>query len=238
MAIRGIKQLTYRQRQELFRKTPRDIRAYTNPLTKEYNPLIESFTVDDYHLYEKLLHAYKRTDALMNYCQKRNVQGPVLEMATIRSQDLKLHQKLVQVLRHRWTDIQAKKTEALNQDPNKFWFLMSGQIQRRSRDEGIKLHPDWEGKQGREKLIQFLKDQFEKQNGTCAVSKETMTLTVGVKTKNTNKCSPDRKDSNKGYTPNNIWFVAWWVNAMKMDMTMDTFWKRVDVLHNAREQVQ
>ena len=236
MAIVGRTQLTYSQRQKLFRKTPRSIRIYSNSLTENYQQLIESFTVTDYQLYEKLMHSCKRTDAMMKYCYNQSVQGPVLELATIRSIDLKLHQKVLQILRYKWTDIHKQNTDAINQDANKFWFLMSGQIQRRSRDENIELYPEWQGPQGREKLIEFLKDRYEKQNGICAVSNEPMSLTVGTKAKNANKCSPDRKNSNSGYTPDNIWFVAWWVNAMKMDMPMITFWKRIKTLYEARNQ--
>jgi hypothetical protein len=62
-----------------------------------------------------------------------------------------------------------------------------------------------------------------------------MTLTTGTRRTNGNKCSPDRKNSNKGYTPSNLWFVTWWVNSMKMDMPMITFWKRVDTLAESRK---
>jgi hypothetical protein len=236
MAKAGRTQLTYNQRQKLFRKTPRNVRSYGNSLTENYQQLIESFTVDDFRLYEKLMHTYKRTDAMMNYCHNQTVQGPVLELSSIRSRDLKVHQKLLQVLRYKWTNLQEQKTKAINQDANKFWFLMSGQIQRRSKDENIELYSEWQGPQGREKLIEFLKDRYEKQNGICAVSNESMSLTIGPKSKNANKCSPDRKNSNNGYTPDNIWFVAWWVNAMKMDMSLITFWKRVATLYEARHQ--
>jgi len=164
------------------------------------------------------------------------VPGPVLELATIRSVDLLLHQKLLQVLRHRWTNLYEQRKDIINQDPDKFWFLMAGAIQRRSKDENYGLYPEWEGSKGREKLIEFLKDRFEKQSGMCAVSNELMTLTIGNKLKNSNKCSPDRKNSNNGYTPDNIWFVAWWVNGMKMDMSLITFWKRIATLYEARHQ--
>jgi hypothetical protein len=236
MATVGRKQLTYSQRQKLFRKTPRDSRINANSITENYQGLIKSFTVDDYQLYEKLMHMYKRTDAMMTHCHNQHVQGPVLELATIRSIDLKVHQKLLQILRYTWTDLQEQKTNAVNQDPNKYWYLMSGQIQRRCKNENIELYPEWQGQEGREKLIEFLKERFQKQNGICAVSNEPITLTIGAKSKNANKCSPDRKNSNKGYTPDNIWFVTWWVNAMKMDMPMITFYKRIKILYEVRNQ--
>lgn len=234
MAVVGRKQLSYAERKKLFRRTPRPVRSYTNGLTAQYQPLIESFDQETYQLYEKLLHAYKRVQSMLNYCKNRNIQGPVLELATIRSNDLKLHQRIVQVLRHRWTDIWATKVDAINNSADKFWFKMAAGIQRRSKEENIELYPEWHGPEGREKLIEFLSQLYEKQKGICAISKTEMTLTVGTRTKNTSKCSPDRKNSNKGYTPDNIWFVAWWANAMKMDMPMIKFWERVSILAKAR----
>lgn len=236
MATVGRKQLTYNQRQKLFRKTPRDFKTYDNSITEDYQELISSFTVADYQLYEKLMHMYKRTDAMMNHCHNHDVQGPILDLATIRSIDLKIHQKLLQILRYIWTDSHEKRKDSVNRDPNKFWYLMSGQIQRRCRDGNLELYSEWHGPEGREKLMEFLKDRFEKQNGVCAVSNEPMSLTIGTKSTNSNKCSPDRKNSNKGYTPDNIWFVTWWVNAMKMDMPMITFWKRIKTLYEVRNQ--
>lgn len=235
MSKPGRKHLTYTDRQKLFRKTPRNIRGYDNELTSTYQPLIESFTLDDYRLYEKLMHAYKRVDSMAAYCKNREIQGPVLELSTIRSQDLRLHQRLLQVLRHRWTDIWEVKQNAINEDSEKFWIKMASGIQRRCVTEDIELHSEWAGAEGRLLLVQFLKNQYEQQLGKCAVSKEDMALTVGTKKKNGSKCSPDRKNSNKGYTPDNIWFVTWWVNSMKMDMPMITFWKRIDTLTEARK---
>jgi hypothetical protein len=103
-----------------------------------------------------------------------------------------------------------------------------------TEEEKIELYREWRGTDGRLKMITFFKKLYENQKGRCAVSNQPMTLTVGTRVKNSNKCSPDRKNSNKGYSPDNIWFVVWWVNAMKMDMPMITFWKRVDILAESR----
>ena len=84
-------------------------------------------------------------------------------------------------------------------------------------------------------LIDHLKDLYEKQNKCCAISKEQIVLQAGDKTRNPNKCSPDRKSSNKGYVPGNVWLVAWWVNVMKMDTSLITFWKRIDTLAEVRK---
>ena len=236
-AVIGRRQLTYSQRQKLFRETPRNVRSFSCSLNDNYDTLIESFKKDDYQSYEKLMHANKRVNAMLKYCSKHKVQGPMLELATIRSQDLGLHQKLLQVLRHRWTDKHETIKKSINQDADKFWIKMAAGIQRRCVVKGYQLHPEWEDgddNNGRENLIKFLKDQYQKQQGKCAISKEVMSLTVGEQGANRNKCSPDRKNSNKGYTPDNIWFVTWWVNHMKMDMPMNIFWQKISVLATAR----
>lgn len=231
MAVVGRKQMTYFERSKLFKSKPNEIRFYTNKLIDEHAPLIDSFTKTDYQLYEKLLHAYKRVDPMLHYCEHRNQQGPVRELALIRKQDLKLHQKLIQVLRHRWTRIAQVQKDAVNMDSDKFWFKMAGSIQRRCQDDNYKIDPTWTD---RAVLIDFLKAQYSKQEGLCAVSGEPLELAVGSKATNGNKCSPDRRNSNRGYEPGNVWFVCWWVNQMKMDMPMITFWKRIDILAKRR----
>ena len=234
MSALGRKQLTYLERTQLFRKTPRDVREYKGGTILEYNELIISFTKDEYQLYEKLLHAYKRVDAMLRYCELRNVQGSVLTLATIRKSDLKTHQKIIQTLRHRWTNIWEVDQKSFNMDSERFWAKMAAGIQSRCKQENIELYSGWAGPEGRSAMVDFFKALYEKQEGRCAVSKEIIMLTVGIRTKNGNKCSPDRKNSNKGYSPDNIWFVAWWVNSMKMNMPMITFWKRIDVLSEVR----
>lgn len=231
MAVTNRKHLTYLERSKLWTHKPNDIRLYTNKLTDDHAPLIESFTKDDYQLYEKLLHAYKRVDPMLRYCELRNQQGPVRELALIRKQDLKLHQKLVQVLRHRWTRIAQVRKDAVNMDSDKFWFKMAGGIQRRCRDADYELDSAWTD---RAVLIDFLKAQYSKQKGQCAVSGEPLELAIGSKATNGNKCSPDRRNSNRGYKPGNVWLVCWWVNQMKMDMPMITLWKRIDILAKRR----
>jgi hypothetical protein len=231
MAVVGRKQMTYPERVKLFRNTPNDVRVYSTGVSSEHGALIESFTRTDYQLYERLMHAYKRVDPMLHYCQVRNVQGPVNTLALIRKQDLLLHQKLLQVLRHRWTSIAQVQKDAVNMDTDKFWFKMAGAIQRRCQLDAYELDPTWTD---RAVLIDWLKTQYSKQEGLCAVSGEPLELTIGARATNGRKCSPDRQDSNKGYEPSNVWLVCWWVNQMKLDMPMTTFWKRIDILARQR----
>jgi hypothetical protein len=237
MAISGRKQLTYFERQKLFRETPRDVRSYSNELTEQYNDLIFSFTKENYQAYEKLLHAYKKVAPMLAHCKNQNVDRPLLELATIRVKDRYTHQRLIQVLRGRWTDTWEVRAIAFNNDSNKFWAKMAAGIQARSKECSIELFSAWHGIEGRPALISFLKSQFENQQGRCAISNFPMELTVGIKSKNNNKCSPDRKDSTKGYSPDNLWFVTWWVNQMKMDTPIDNFWARIEILSSVRNSL-
>ena len=225
----------------MVRKTPKQMAEYASPFVEEYRTLIESFTRNEYLQYEKLIHSWgtpgRSRQVMLDLCTKNNIVGPVLELATIRNNDLSVHQKLIQIIRSRWTTIYEHNVEKINNDPEKFWDKMARSIQRRAKDDNRELHPNWEGKDGVINLVIFLKEQYVKQNGLCAISRDTMTLEIKIgKGKNTDKCSPDRKNSDKGYTPDNIWLVTWWANHMKSDSTMVTFKKRVRMLYNAIEE--
>ena len=235
-AIKGRKQLTYAQRQKLFRDTPRAVNSYSNATIDEHRSVLESFERDDYQLYEKLMHRFKRVDQMLRWCVINNIQGAVLALAKIRSHDQKLHQKLLQTLRYQWTDIWDVKNEAINNDSDKFWFRMASSIQRRARTECYGLALEWEGTAGRLVLIAYLKELYETQRGMCAISKQPMLLVVADKKAIKDKCSPDRINSDLGYTPDNLWLVTWWVNAMKQGDSLSTFWKKIHTLAAAQPE--
>ena len=235
MAVVGRKQLNYAERKKLFRNTPNEIRPYNYGCATEHSALIESFDKSSYRLYEQYLHKWgtpgRKRQAMLEAIIKNSITGPVRQLAELRVEDLYQHQKLIQVLRHRWTRIAQVQKDAVNMDSDRFWFKMAGSIQRRCQDDGYELDPTWTD---RAVLIDFLKSQYSKQEGLCAVSGEPLELAIGSKANNGNKCSPDRRNSDRGYEPGNVWFVCWWVNQMKMDMPMITFWKRVDILAKRR----
>lgn len=230
MATLGRKQLTFQERKKLFRKTPRVIRPYASELVSKYQSLLDSYTCEDYQLYETLLHKFKRTDAMALYCKNNQVSNPILELALLREADKNTHQKLIQILRHKWTNKWEVDTISVNNNEDKFWYRMAASIQRRAKDRNIELYHEWHGLTGRDVLIAFLKKQYVKQKGLCSLTKEPMLLEIGIQEKNEQKCSPDRKNSNLGYLPNNLWFVVWWANAMKMDISMKLFRERIAVL--------
>jgi len=74
-------------------------------------------------------------------------------------------------------------------------------------------------------------NQYEKQNGVCALTGITMTWEYSSdenkdfysSVKYPYNLSPDRIDSSKGYTKDNLQFVCNRVNAMKNNMPMDQF---------------
>lgn len=238
----GYKSLPQKLKQSLIRKTPREVRGYKSELIFQYNDLLESFTYDDFVLYEKMNRLCaggmgRTKEYFLSQCIQRGITGPVLEMAKVKAENLYVHQRLRQVIRHRWTDMCVYKKKVVNQDPDKFWTVMARHIQRRCITENFELHPEWSGAEGIPVLVEFLKNLYEKQKHQCAISNEKLILEIGSKDKKQNKASPDRKNSNKGYTPDNIWLVTWWVNNMKMDMSMLTFWRRIKTLHEARHPV-
>jgi hypothetical protein len=73
--------------------------------------------------------------------------------------------------------------------------------------------------------------QYERQRGFCALSGIEMTWEYSVdgdsefytSVKYPYNISPDRIDSNKGYTKDNLQFVCNRVNAMKNNMSMEQF---------------
>lgn len=239
----GYKPLPQQLKQSLIRKTPRTVRAYKNDLVLKHKDLIESFTHDDFLLYEKMNRLCagglgRTKEYLLNQCTSRGIIGPVLEIAKVKAQDLYTHQKLRQVIRHRWTNRSEYNKKTINRDPNKFWIRMARYTQRRCATENLELHPDWEGPEGISNLVEFLQNLYEKQKCRCAISNEEMILEIGNKDKKQNKASLDRKNSNKGYTPDNVWLVSWWVNNMKMDMSMITFWSRIKKLYEHRHNIK
>jgi hypothetical protein len=238
MKIQGTKNKSRLLKKQLLRSKPREVNIYKSEFTDKYRLLIESFNKDSFRLYEELYRKWasgaRPKQYLLDECIKQQITGPILELATIRVSNRYDHQKILQSLRHRWTNELEHRREQVNNDENKFWTTMARLIQRRATDDGINLYLEWQGKAGLVKLIDFLKAQFKKQNGICAISKQPMTLKIGEIKKNPDKCSPDRKNSNKGYEPTNLWLVTWWANKMKMDVPMVTFWKRIDILAQVR----
>jgi hypothetical protein len=104
-------------------------------------------------------------------------------------------------------------------------------ILHRCKDDPRLSSTAWTGDLGQVRLIEFLKKQYQKQKGLCAISGMQMELKIGEHLEN--KCSIDRIDSNRGYTLRNIQLTTWWANQMKMDTSMGVFIDRINILHKA-----
>jgi len=238
-ATLGRKQLSYKDRKEIYRTTPNVIGSYNHGVESKYKDLINSLSRAEYIEYEALLHTYgtqgRKRQVMLDVFIKKGITGSLLALAKIRVDDLYLHQKLVAMLRHRWTSIAKIRKDKTNANPDQLWMNIARAIQSRCLSHGHELWHEWVGADGRIQLVNYLKTLYDTQNGLCAISREELKLQSGNKKTNPNKCSPDRKNSNKGYVPGNIWLVTWWVNSMKMDVPLITFWKRIDQLANVRE---
>lgn len=66
---------------------------------------------------------------------------------------------------------------------------------------------------------EFLKELWAKQDGKCALSG----VTLGAIGDGYLSPSIDRIDNEKGYTEDNVWWLAWRVNEAKRDMLLDDF---------------
>jgi hypothetical protein len=241
MAKLGSKKISQPVKKQLQRKSARLVRSRrtTRTVLENHSELVESFTKEEYLKYEALHHKWgspgRKRQVLLSHLVEKGIEGPVLQLAEIRVHDLNLHQKLLQVLRYRWMDVSEYQKNKVNSDPNLFWHGMAVKLNRSKKERDINVSKKWEGNENKEELVNFLIKLYEKQNGKCAISGVTLELQLGTDKPLPNKCSLDRINSNNGYTPQNVWFVAWWVNAMKSDMSMDTFKERIKLLYESEK---
>jgi len=231
----GHKYLPADVKKSLKRKKAQVVRSYGFGILNQHSELINSFTKKDYDLYETYYYKWgspgRKRHAMLDKMKEHGVTGPVTQLAELRVIDLLLHQKIIQGIRYRWTNVVQYQKDRINDDVDKFWTLMARRVLRRCKDDPRMSSTAWVGELGQDRLIEFLKKQYQKQKGLCSISGMQMELTIGEHLEN--KCSIDRIDSNKGYTIRNIQLTTWWANQMKMDTSMEVFIKRIDVLHKA-----
>lgn len=79
--------------------------------------------------------------------------------------------------------------------------------------------------------LEYLKNLFEKQNGTCIYSKVVLTLPHYHKKNNPiYTASLDRIDSSKGYIQGNVQFISIAMNHMKNSMTHEQTLELIDII--------
>ena len=219
--------LSYRARKELFRNKPREYSwRKKNSHMGQYYELIASLSKDEYQVYEGLMHRFKRPSHMAAYCASRTYSKPITDLVSLRVQDKYEHMKVLMALRHRWTNVHERGIDEFNKNSDNFWVDMAKRIQKRNINK-FGVHEDWDGPEGLLVLVEFLKKMYETQNGGCSLSNEKMQLLKLKSGKNYSMCSPDRKNSSKGYTPTNLWLVTFWANQMKLDTPKNEFVRRI-----------
>ena len=241
MRTRNSRNLTAIEQSKLARRTPLKINTYRGgTLTDQQRKIIDSFTKKDYdtwcYYYRRWSKAGRTVLSLYTALTAARIVGPCLELAQIRVDDVYTAQKMIACLRARWTDITRHKIDQLNNNQAAFWNKMASGIQHRvSNGHGVRLASQWQGREGKARLAEYLSELYEKQTGLCALSGQAMELAVtsrhlGNDSHLTNKASPDRIDSSRGYVPGNIQLTTWWVNQCKIDLTMEEFRNKVLLL--------
>jgi hypothetical protein len=240
MRIKGSKNLSTSESARLKRDNPVKVNNYkSRTLSQDQIDLINSFDKQSFETYFKFYKKWglqnNSRSNLINDLLMSNVTGPAITLANLRLADNYIAQKVWACIKYRWTDNEAVKITKFNQDPEKFWAKMSYQIQKRCEKDGKPLDPDWIGADGRKKLVTYLKELFVQQQGLCCISRQPMLLELGSLRNNnnqrlSNKCSPDRIDSSKGYEKDNIQLTTWWVNSWKSDLTLEEFYDRIDLI--------
>jgi hypothetical protein len=242
----GFKQITYAERTSLGRSKPRKVRTYSKDGNTSivYKTLIESFDKELFKEYESMLHRWgtqgRKRHELLRFMDKKNIlSGPMRELAEIRNNDLKQHQKIVSCLRHIWTNQKEHFRKLQRNDPDRFWKTMAtGVIAGANNRTNVDLSSTWSGIEGKKELIKFLKNLFDKQNSKCAITGIQLELETGTDKPNPNRCSLDRIDSSRGYNHRNVWLVCGWVNIMKHTMDMSEFKEKIELLHSAFNKVE
>jgi hypothetical protein len=232
------------KKKRLYRNKPKSVRVYNTDFANKYRDLVESFSREQFIEYDQLVDKWgkgRERSILTNKIKELNItEGPVYNMIILRETNLADHKKAKAMLYNRWTSIYDHRKKLVNLDENKIWYKMASNIQRRCNVSKIQLFKEWDGEEGRQLLADFLKNLYNKQEKLCAITKELITMETGSgrgTLSTDNKCSVDRKNSNKGYTPDNIWITAWWVNNMKSDMSLVKFYKRVKIIADAKLKI-
>jgi hypothetical protein len=102
----GSKNLSFHDRVKTCRKTPLPVAEYTSFFVDQHRELIELLTRDDYITYEKILHSWGKEhgkEKMIQRCIDKNFNSTIISLANLRHEDSLAHQKVLQMIRHRWT---------------------------------------------------------------------------------------------------------------------------------------
>jgi len=238
MAKLGSKKINFIHRKNVLRNSPKKVNSKggRSQLIIKYESLLDSFQKEDIEQYELWLRKWgtpgRKRHILIEYLDKQNIKsGPCRELAEIRVSDLSLHQKLLALLRYRWYDQDIVEKKKVNNDSDLFWARLAKRILTNNKKRNVYISEKWKTFTGRENLISHLKFLYDKQKGKCAISGCDLELKLGINNPLPNLCSVDRINSSNGYTKQNMWLVAWWVNQMKFDTDLNTFKENIKQIY-------
>ncbi len=233
----GHKPLSTNIKKSLTRKIQKEVKSYEGGSLSEHTVFLNSFTAREFlsyeHYHKKWGTPGRKRQSMLDAINRDGVSGNVKVLAEIRVDNLYTHQKLLQSLRYRWTNLYDYRKDIVNNDEDKFWIKMARSIQSRNNTTSVGLYNEWENKAGAILLAEFLKSLSREQANKCAITGEPMLLEIGTDIRPGSKCSPDRINSDIGYYPGNIQLTTWWVNNMKSDMSIDEFYNRIRITYNA-----
>ena len=216
----------------LYRRTKKQVR--TNKRSPHRN-FVDAITRKDFKTIEKWMQYFGtgghpgKENLKLAKNDIENLPSHLQDFAQMRFGNRFEFRKIWQQIRRRWNDIDEHLLAKRWNDEFKWQELTRSIFGRRSR--GIRnianrtiISAKWI--ENRDLLREYLKWLYKEQGGKCALSGQKMTLKRYCE----NAVSVDRIDSSRGYVKGNIHLTTWWANKIKMDLTLDDFKRKVQVL--------
>jgi hypothetical protein len=218
----------------LTNKAPRKTKAYTSEINTQYGSLINAIQPADYQIYMNYYNAYgtpgRKRQFMLNKMVQDGINGIPLQLATIRVNDLYEHQRIMQMLKLRWTRLYDYTTDRDNISTEKFWDAVSVKVYNLNTEGKAFLYPAWDPLISRIALAEYLTHLYDTQKGKCKLTNQQLMPLKGAS--ENEKCAIVLIDSNLGYVPNNIILVAEWVKDLLGDYTLDQFKQKLLLLNN------
>jgi len=216
----------------LHRNTKKQVRTYRR---SQHRNFVETITREDFKTIENWMQYFgtggRPTKENLKLAKNdiKNLPSHLQDFAQMRFDNRFEFRKVYQQIRYRWNDLEEHLLEKRWNDEFKWQKLTSSIFNRKSK--GIRnIAAEWI--ENKDALKDYLKWLYKEQGGKCALSGQEMTFERYCE----NVVSVDRIDSNRGYVKGNIHLTTWWANKMKMDLTLDDFKRKVQVLADSFDQ--
>ena len=198
----------------------------------KHKEFVESITLQDFLDLEEWMKYFgnggrpTKENVMLAEADIRNYNENLQILMRIRFKDKFQFRKFYQMIRYRYTDYEQQIIENNWNEDAKWRQIAHGVISSASKGR-CTIHHEWDN--SRLKVIEFLKQLYQKQSGKCAISNLSMTFDRNCEY----AVSVDRIDSNIGYHPDNIHLTCWWVNRMKLDWHLEDFRSKVRLLSDS-----